>query len=74
MAEQSGTGDQTRHAEEGEARAAHVADRAPSAEEERDAERARKDPSLSGDQKEVAERYREMAERGVEEKGEGRID
>lgn len=59
----------TRDAEEDEAKAEHRPDRPPSNDEEEAAERAAEhaDP-------EVAEHYGEMAERGVNQKGEGRID
>jgi hypothetical protein len=57
----------THDAERDEERARHRADRAPTAEEEKDAG----DGSVS---EEVREHYQEMTERGVQEKGEGRID
>jgi anti-anti-sigma factor len=56
----------TRKAEEEEASAPHMADRAATPEEEADAE----SQSL---EKGVAEHYEEMAERGANQKGEGRI-
>jgi len=58
--------DATKKAEEEEAAAAHVADRAPTAEEEADAEGQSLDEG-------VAEHYEEMAERGANVKGEGSI-
>jgi hypothetical protein len=57
----------TREEEEREAAAAHVADRPPTPEEEEAAEERPLSPG-------VAEHEREMAERGVEARGEGRID
>jgi hypothetical protein len=57
--------DQTRSAEDEEARAAHDADRDPTADEERDAP-TEVDPS-------VAEHEREMAKLGAKVKGEGQI-
>ena len=59
--------DATRAEEEEEAKAAHVADRAPSAEEEAEAEKNRLDPA-------VAAHEREMDHLGAEVKGEGEID
>ena len=53
--------------------APHAADRPPTTEEDEAAERARRDPALSGDQAEVGEHYREMTERGTHQEGEGRI-
>jgi hypothetical protein len=62
----------TREADDEEGRAAHGADRPPTSEESEAAER-----SLAAEDEEereaVAERFREMAERGAHEKGEGRI-
>ncbi|HZT67907.1 MAG TPA: hypothetical protein VFA11_19110 [Acidimicrobiales bacterium] len=58
--------DATRQAEADAARADHDADRPPTSEEARRAEEHRTDPS-------VAEHERDMAERGVSQKGEGRI-
>ena len=55
----------TQQAEEEEARAEHVADRPPTAEEEK----AAPDTLDPG----VAESYQEMAERGANVKGEGQI-
>ena len=59
--------DATRAEEEEEAKAAHVADRAPSAEEEAAAEQNQLDPD-------VAAHEREMDKLGAEVKGEGQID
>lgn len=63
----------TEAAEQHETGAAHQADRPATTDEEAAAERALADPDLSGDQEEVAEHYRDMTERGVTSKGEGRI-
>jgi hypothetical protein len=57
---------ETRAAEREEAGAPHDADRAPTADEAAAAEDLEVDP-------EVAKRYEEMAERGADQKGEGRI-
>ncbi|MHB1988741.1 MAG: hypothetical protein ACYCSF_12295 [Acidimicrobiales bacterium] len=54
----------TAEAEDKDERAAHVADRAPTPEEERVAESSDLDP-------EVAEHYREAIKTGAEVKGEG---
>jgi hypothetical protein len=59
--------DATRAEEEEEAGAAHVADRAPTAEEEAAAEQNTLDPD-------VAAHEREMDRLGAEVKGEGQID
>jgi len=66
--------EETIAADEEESRSAHVADRAPTEDEEAAADRARNDPSLAGDQEQVAEHFEEMTKKGVAEKGEGRID
>lgn len=58
--------DSTRAAEDDEAKASHAADRPATPEEEAEADQAKIDPG-------VAEHYKEMAERGVNQKGEGRI-
>jgi hypothetical protein len=58
--------DRTKAAEEEEARTPPHADREPTEDEERLAERTKPDP-------EVAEHYEEMTERGAHQKGEGRI-
>ena len=60
---------ETVDAEESAARRAHVADRPPTAEEERAAETAAEDVD-SG----VADHYSEMAERGAHVRGEGQIE
>jgi hypothetical protein len=60
--------DQTRQEDERDARASHEADRMPTPEEERAAERAGKP---SGD---AARNYEEAAKRGANVKGEGQID
>lgn len=57
--------DETRAAEEAEARASHRADRAPTAEEERSAPRS----ASSSTEK----NFDEMAKRGAEVKGEGEL-
>jgi len=58
---------ETTHEEERrESKAAHVSDRPPTSEEEADAEAGELDP-------EVAEHERDMMRRGVEQRGEGRI-
>ena len=56
----------TRDAERDEARAQHDADRAPTKDEEDAAERNALDP-------ETSEHFEEMAERGANQKGEGRV-
>jgi hypothetical protein len=57
---------ETRAAERDEAQTTGHADREPTSEEERRAEELKLDP-------EVVEHEKEMAERGAEQKGEGRI-
>jgi hypothetical protein len=57
----------TRDAEREDAQTKAHADREPTSEEEKLAEGNQLDP-------EAAEHYEEMAERGVNQKGEGRID
>ncbi|HEY7440660.1 MAG TPA: hypothetical protein VIC35_14795 [Acidimicrobiia bacterium] len=57
---------ETVEAERGEARAEHKPDREPTDDEAREAELQTLNPD-------VAEHYEEMTERGVEQKGEGRI-
>ncbi len=64
--------DASSEADEAESHAAHRADRGPNAEEEQAAERSAKAQSPA-DRRRVAAAFDEMAERGVEEKGEGRI-
>lgn len=56
------------------AQAAHEPDRMPTDEEERAAESAAAELQESGEETEVAEHFEEMARRGVEQQGEGRID
>ena len=58
--------DRTKAAEREEARTPPHADREPTEEEEKLAERAEPDPD-------VAEHYEEMLERGANQKGEGRL-
>ncbi len=53
---------------------AHDADRMPTEDEEEAAEKSAKKLRESGDAESVAEHYEDMARRGVEQKGEGRID
>jgi hypothetical protein len=57
---------ETRATEREEAGAAHDADREPTADEAAAADKLEVDP-------EVAEHYEEMAEKGADQKGEGRI-
>ena len=66
MADPTKPSQETRAAEREEADASHEPDRAPTAEEERAAADLEVKP-------EVAEHYGEMAERGANQKGEGRI-
>jgi len=54
--------------------AAHQADRPPSEEEEQAAEAAEAELQESGEDRAVAKHYEEMARRGVEQQGEGRIE
>lgn len=54
--------------------AQHKADRMPSEEEEAAAERAENELQESGEDREVAAHYEEMARRGAEQEGEGKID
>jgi hypothetical protein len=58
--------DRTRETEREDAHTAAHADREPTAEEEKRAESIEADPD-------VAEHYEEMAERGANQKGEGRL-
>jgi hypothetical protein len=58
--------DATKQAEAQEAEAGHVADRAPTPEEEQEVEGAQVDPD-------VRAHYQEMAELGADDVGEGRI-
>lgn len=64
---------QTRSTEEEDATRAHQADRPATSEEERSADEAVAQ-SNDEDRRRVAHHYEEMAEIGVEEKGEGRIE
>ncbi len=66
MSEHTKPDAETRAAEAGEANAPHQPDREPTAEEAAAAEALELDP-------EVAQHEREMAERGKNQKGEGRI-
>jgi hypothetical protein len=66
MTDKTNPSAETRAAEREEAGAAHDADRAPTPEEEQAAAKNSLDP-------EVAEHEKEMAERGVNQQGEGRI-
>jgi hypothetical protein len=59
--------DETRAEEDREAGSKHISGRGPTPEEERDADGISLDES-------VAENYRDMTQRGVEERGEGRIE
>jgi hypothetical protein len=61
----------TTEAEEVEARHNHQADRAPTPEEERAAERGKEE--AGADPTEVAEHFEEMADIGAHVKGEGEI-
>jgi hypothetical protein len=73
MADRTTPDDETEAAEVEDASVAHGPDRTPTTDEEAAADRAREDPEIAGDPKDVAAHYEEMAERGVEQKGEGRI-
>lgn len=53
--------------------AAHEPDRAPTSDEELAAERSEEELEESGKDRVVAEHYEEMARRGAEDPGEGRI-
>jgi hypothetical protein len=70
---ESGANDSTRQAEEEEAKSPHVSDREPTAEEEEAASEYTSRRSEETD-KSVAEHEQEMTERGVHQKGEGRIE
>jgi len=59
--------DETRAEEDREGGAGHIAGRGPSPQEERDADEVSLDLG-------VAENYADMTRRGVEERGEGRIE
>lgn len=65
-ADQTRPSDATRASEQKAAHADHTPDRSPSRDEEQAAEKNRMSP-------ETAERYKEMAERGASQKGEGRL-
>jgi hypothetical protein len=54
--------------------APHEPDRMPSSEEEAAAEKSEKRLDESGKERAVAASYEEMARRGVDQKGEGRIE
>lgn len=56
------------------AQATHEPDRMPSEDEEQAAERAGHELEESGEARDVAAHFEDMAKRGVEQKGEGRID
>jgi len=66
MDDQTKPDEATRDAERREAEAAHESDREPTADEEAVADGLEVDP-------ETAKKYKEMAERGAEQKGEGRL-
>jgi hypothetical protein len=63
--------DSTQETERAEAAQTHSSDRPPTPEEAEAAERGK--ARSGGDQKEVAEHFEEMAERGAHVKGEGEI-
>jgi hypothetical protein len=63
--------EETDAAEQVDEHAAHDADRLATPEEEAEADKARND--LAGDEKQVAEHYKDMAEKGANIKGEGEI-
>jgi hypothetical protein len=63
--------DQTDAAERVDEQSAHQADRLATPEEEAAADKARNE--LAGDEKQVAEHYKDMAEKGAHIKGEGEI-
>ncbi len=62
----------TEEAERVDAAQSSAADRPPTKDEEAAAEESRK--KFEGDEAEVAKHYEEMADLGVQEKGEGRIE
>jgi hypothetical protein len=64
----------TREEEQREAVKSHEPDRPPTDEEEEEAEQALADSESSGDRAEVRRNYQDMAERGVQQKGEGKIE
>ncbi|HEX4244518.1 MAG TPA: hypothetical protein VHY77_03035, partial [Acidimicrobiales bacterium] len=63
--------DETDAVERVDEQSPHDADRLATPEEEADAEKARAE--LAGDEKQVAEHYKDMAEKGAHIKGEGEI-
>lgn len=52
----------------------HEPDRMPTSEEEAAAERSEKRLEETGKEREVAEHFEDMARRGLDQKGEGRIE
>lgn len=54
--------------------APHTPDRMPTEAEERAAEESEAELEQSGEAADVARHYEDMAKKGVEQKGEGRID
>lgn len=66
MSENTTPSDATQAADQADAAAAHEPDRMPTPEEEKIADSLELDP-------EVADAYKEQAERGAQQKGEGRI-
>ncbi|MGH8989554.1 MAG: hypothetical protein ACRDXC_13335 [Acidimicrobiales bacterium] len=56
------------------AHATHEPDRMPTEDEEVAAERSTEELRTSGEEASVAEHYRDMVRRGVEQEGEGRIE
>jgi hypothetical protein len=73
MDERTTPSEKTREEEQRDALKAHEPDRPSTDEEEEEAEQALGDSELSGNQAEVRKNYQEMAERGVQQKGEGKI-
>lgn len=65
---------ETEEAEEVDALAAHQADRGPTEEEEELADRSSEELEKSGNRQTVSEHHAEMHQRGVEQRGEGRIE
>jgi hypothetical protein len=63
--------DETDAAERVDEQSAHQADRLATPDEETAADKARKE--LAGDEEQVAEQYKDMAEKGAHVKGEGEI-
>jgi hypothetical protein len=72
MTEEETASPATQEAERREAQQAHVADRAPTADEEDAAERGKK--ATEADSGSVAEHFEEMSELGAQVKGEGEVD